>query len=79
MKAKNTIVTNYWVEFYSDHLCTLCGNRGIIDTRTTAISRAGVNTGRLNWCICPNGQSMRKSHGGLPSIQMLISMAETVV
>ena len=64
-------VVNYWFEFYINKtLCSLCGNSGIIDTRHTAISGAGVNSGRLNWCICPNGQSMRTAADGkLPTIK----------
>lgn len=67
MKAKSKIVTNYWVEYYADKLCTLCGNRGVIDTHNTAISPAGYSSGRLNWCICPNGQYMREASDGLPT------------
>ena len=59
-------VTKYWLAFYGDihtgmGLCTLCGNTGIIDTRQTAISPKGINVGRINFCICPNGQWKRKS------------------
>jgi hypothetical protein len=59
---KDEFLTEYWMENYSgkNTLCTLCGNSGCIDTRTTAISPAGVNAGRLNYCICPNGRVMRK-------------------
>lgn len=42
------------------HLCSLCGNSGIIDTRGTAISGAGIDAGKLNHCICPNGRAMRE-------------------
>lgn len=57
-------ITKYWLDHYSNDkncLCSLCGNSGVIDTRLTAISAAGVNSGRLNYCICPNGQIMRKN------------------
>lgn len=59
------IITDYWVSNYlNKHLCSLCGNSGIIDTRRTAISPVGINSGRLNYCICPNGQCMRNSSQG---------------
>lgn len=45
-------------------LCSLCGNTGIIDTRATAVSPAGYHAGRLNWCLCPNGQVDRQCAGG---------------
>lgn len=60
-------VTKYWVEHYATEHCTLCGNRGVIDTRGVK-TPAGIVVGRLNWCICPNGQKIRKAHNGrLPS------------
>ena len=62
---KSKSVTRYWMEFYPEThtgmgLCTLCGNTGQIDTSQTAISPRGINVGRLNFCICPNGQALRK-------------------
>jgi hypothetical protein len=51
----------FWVENYVDQetmLCSLCANRGIVDTRSTAISFAGVKSGKENFCICPNGRTM---------------------
>ncbi len=58
---EDTVVTEYWLKHYvsSNMLCTLCGNTGIIDTRETAISPVGTQSGRLNWCICRNGQANR--------------------
>lgn len=59
---ENKKVTAYWLEYYVNDevgLCSLCGNSGQIDTTRTAVSAAGVNSGRWNWCICPNGQAMR--------------------
>lgn len=58
------VITDYWLENYCGNLCTLCGNSGVIDTRRTAVSAAGYNAGRLNWCICPNGQCMRAAADG---------------
>lgn len=54
------VIANYWVEHYMNHkLCSLCGNCGVIDTRKTAKTAVGHNPGRLNYCICPNGQAAR--------------------
>jgi len=64
MRAKHYIVTNYWLAFYQNGHCTLCGNSGVIDTRDTAITGAKWNVGRLNWCICPNGQVLRNNSKG---------------
>ncbi len=60
MRAKHYVVKNYWVAFYVNKgLCSLCGNKGMIDTRGVT-SPAGVECGRINYCICPNGQNMRQ-------------------
>jgi hypothetical protein len=67
MRARHYIVTNYWYEFFADQHCTLCGNSGVIDTRGVRTA-AGVDVGRRNWCICPNGQVLRKyNHGAQPA------------
>jgi hypothetical protein len=61
-EEKNAI-TDYWLEHYVNEdvrLCSLCGNTGKIDTRGTAVSAAGVIAGRVNYCICPNGQGARE-------------------
>jgi hypothetical protein len=39
-------------------MCSLCGNRGVIDTRSVRTA-AALLVGRLNYCFCPNGQHMR--------------------
>lgn len=55
----NEAITNYWNEYYcKDGLCTLCGQCGIIHTKGIR-TPAGVEAGRENYCICPNGQSLR--------------------
>lgn len=62
MKPKKAI-TDYWFEHYMNrelHLCSLCGNSGLIDTTETAISPIGYRPGRVNFCICPNGQALRE-------------------
>lgn len=67
MKLENKRVTDYWLKHYlnaDNHLCSLCGNSGKIDTRTTAVSAVGVRSGSVNWCICPNGQSLRAQIDG---------------
>lgn len=51
-------VTDYWLKHYSTQHCTLCGNRGVIDSRGVQ-TPAGYPVGRLNYCICPNGQALR--------------------
>lgn len=64
LKIKNLYIaeklTDYWRKHYATDHCTLCGNRGIIDT-SSAITAAGLRVGRTNYCICPNGQAMRKA------------------
>jgi len=65
IRPKHYIVTQYWFDYYATEHCTLCGNRGVIDTRGVR-TPAGKEVGRLNWCICPNGQIMRKIEGGTP-------------
>ena len=61
-ERRNEAVADYWFQHYltdDDGLCSLCGNTGQIDTRDTAVSPSGVSVGRINYCICPNGQAMR--------------------
>ncbi len=58
IRPRHYIVTKYWLDYYCTEHCTLCGNRGIIDTRGTS-TPAGLVVGRINYCICPNGQIMR--------------------
>ena len=53
-------VVEYWLENYVTSHCTLCGNRGVIDSRGVK-TPAGVPVGRLNYCICPNGQGLREN------------------
>lgn len=62
-------ITDYWEkhylatedsEFGAYSMCSLCANQGIIDTTKSAISPKGNFLGRKNFCICPNGQALRK-------------------
>lgn len=56
-----------WVQDYAPRdLCCICGNRGIIDTRGKVFAASGVECGALVFCICPNGQAMKKANGGQP-------------
>lgn len=47
-----------WLEFMVNGLCSLCGNRGVIDSRGVQ-SFAGVECGGLHYCICPNGRALK--------------------
>lgn len=64
MKPKSEKVVDYWYAYYQDGHCTLCGNLGWIDSRGVK-TPAGVEVGRVNWCICPNGQAIRHQVGGI--------------
>jgi hypothetical protein len=56
VETQEKIVEDYWFKHYlGASLCSLCGNKGVIDTRLTA------REGRLNYCICPNGRVMREN------------------
>lgn len=56
-------VAQYWRINYADAgVCTLCSNQGFIDTRNQP-------HGRINYCICPNGQHLRSEEFPLYSIK----------
>ena len=58
---KNAKLTNYWLEFYTNEgHCSLCANSGVVDTTGLKTLR-GMEVGRKNFCICPNGQAIRKN------------------
>lgn len=64
MKSRSKAVADYWKEHYQiDGMCSLCGNTGTLDTRDARTS-TGHKVGRENFCICPNGQALRKSQPG---------------
>jgi hypothetical protein len=65
-RPKHYLVTNYWLDYYCDSQCTLCGNFGYIDTRGVS-TPAGKAVGRINYCICPNGQILRANGVALPN------------
>ena len=56
---KGDEVEDYWFKHYMDEHCTLCGNSGVIDT-TGAKTATGLEVGRRNFCLCPNGRAMRE-------------------
>lgn len=58
-------ITEYWSANYMTDHCTLCGNAGWIDSRGVKTA-AGFDVGRVNYCICPNGQALRAGNAGLP-------------
>ena len=51
-----------WTEFLNPQykVCGLCGNTGIINTSNSATSMAGIRTGGLHYCVCPNGRTLKK-------------------
>ena len=52
----NSPITKYWLKNYiggSPCGCLLCGTKGVIDSRDV--------TGCINFCICPNGQALRRA------------------
>lgn len=57
-------LANLWHRDYSStgH-CVLCGNHGIIDTRGKVFTSAGRECGDKVFCICPNGQAMKRATG----------------
>lgn len=69
---ETVVVSDYWLKHYATNHCTLCGNHGVIDTRATAVTPAGYWVGRLNFCICPNGQTLRKG-GADPEKELMAS------
>jgi hypothetical protein len=54
----------YWLPKSESGFCFIPSSRswGIIDSRGVT-TPAGVEVGRLNYCICPNGRSLRKNNG----------------
>jgi len=53
-------VVGYWMEHHTRNgFCALCGNRGFLDTRGIT-TYAGHECGKLQFCICPNGQRARE-------------------
>lgn len=54
-----------WLEFINHDHCGLCGNTGVIDTRSTVVTNAGVKCGVRAYCICLNGRAMKEQRADL--------------
>lgn len=65
VRAVRVLQTDDWHSSYCAEACTLCGNRGWLDTRGVK-TMAGVSVGRVNYCICPNGRVMRERDCPIP-------------
>jgi hypothetical protein len=60
--TKNQLADLWIAEFVSDNgYCSLCGNRGTIDTRGKVFTPAGIECGKQSYCICPNGRAIKKA------------------
>ena len=73
-RLQEKVIDDYFWKHYENNdvpfgLCSLCGNSGVIDTRGTAVSGAGVDAGRLNYCLCPNGRAMREAKSELLDVK----------
>lgn len=60
MRPVNGTVTRYWLKYYIDGVCILCGNSGQRDT-TGVRAPDGREVGRRTFCFCPNGQHRRRA------------------
>jgi len=49
--------------FENKDMCSLCGQLGYIDTRGLK-TPAGLEVGRLNFCLCPNGNAINSAFDG---------------
>jgi hypothetical protein len=57
-KTGEEIVDEYWLAHYTvGGICTLCGNSGRVATNAPTL------VGRKDWCLCPNGRSLRRQSG----------------
>lgn len=55
------VLDEYWYRWYVNtkhSLCALCANSGVIETNPT--SGEGVTLKTRTWCMCTNGQLMRR-------------------
>jgi hypothetical protein len=55
---------DWFADYCNGSHCTLCGNYGVIDTRDVR-TPGGVLVGRLNYCLCPNGQALKEAKADL--------------
>jgi hypothetical protein len=68
MGEMSKAVSAYWLKNYVNNgLCSLCGNYGVVDTQGVQ-SPAAIVSGRLNFCICPNGQAWRKGDADIEKL-----------
>ncbi len=67
MRDWDNSITNYWLKYYlgeKSGLCILCGNTGLINTEKVRNPNGRLlKPEQTAYCICPNGQSLRKSNG----------------
>jgi len=64
----NEVVDHYWLNHYltpvseadgrTYTVCSLCGNSGVINSN--CFTPSGLKVEKKVFCICPNGQSLRK-------------------
>lgn len=63
--AVGDCIADFWADnLVRDNHCSLCGNYGVLDTRGVRTAM-GVEVGRLNYCICPNGMALREAGADL--------------
>lgn len=60
-------VSQYWMTYYLSErgVCSLCGNRGRVTTLIDDPPFGLTQSKTTHYCICPNGQAMRKQKGPL--------------
>lgn len=56
--------SNAWMR-----LCGLCGNSGMLDTRPTAVSGAGIHSGIHAPCLCANGRAIKRGRERAEALQ----------
>lgn len=66
-KISNNMLSDFWFENFisPNHHCGICGNWGVIDTRGKVFTPAGVECGIRTYCLCPNGQVMKRGKAKL--------------
>ena len=58
--TKNQLADFWYANYAPKNHCCLCGNEGIIDTTGKVFTPAGVECGARVYCICPNGQAIKR-------------------
>jgi hypothetical protein len=65
----NEVIDHYWLAYFnvpvsdreagfSYSVCGLCGNHGVVHSK--CFTREGIPVDTKLFCICPNGQALRK-------------------